>query len=156
MSSSQNRTPLPSEPSQKAIEAHRRDPPPEPIIDPGSATQKCVRCPNRVPLGTKMCESCRFKHNERRKKSYQKMKREGICTVCASRKAVPGFLECQACSLRRQASRAEAKRSKGVLCVACKTQLVHDGTSVCQACRDCDRQQGMEMKEEEANKTANP
>ncbi|EEU36998.1 uncharacterized protein NECHADRAFT_86660 [Fusarium vanettenii 77-13-4] len=75
-----------------------------------------------------MCESCRFKHNERRKKSYQKMKREGICTVCASKKAVPGFLECQACSLRRQAIRAEAKRSKGVLCGTCKTQLVHDGT----------------------------
>lgn len=156
MSSFYNRTPLPSEPSQKAIEAHRRDPELDPSIDPASATRKCFNCSNRAPLGTRLCDSCRVKHNESSKGRYQKLKNEGMCTTCAANKPVPGLAKCQACLLRCQANWAEAKRQQGVLCSACKMQLVHDGTGVCQACKDYEKEQIMNKKEEKAKKTSDP
>lgn len=154
MSSSYTRTPLPSEPSQKAIEAHRRDPVLDPTIDPVSGTRKCFYCSNRAPLGSRLCGSCKVKHNESNKGRYHKLKSEGLCTICAASKPAPGLAKCQPCLLRSSANWVEAKRRHGVLCSTCKVQLAYDGTGVCQTCKDYEKGKNMDRKREKEKKTS--
>lgn len=129
MSSSRQRKPLPSEPSQKAEEAHKQEAP---------KCKKCVHCPAMIPFeGSVNCDSCRLRDVASRNMINAKRREEGKCVSCNKDVDIAVGFYCLVC---REKGRVRANNHvkkpimKGGKCTTCKLNPATKSLKICQSC----------------------
>lgn len=95
------------------------------------AANGCLDCGQPVTSGRR-CDKCKLKQTESRKRTAERKKRLGICTVCPNA-AKEGCTLCQSCIDKRSATSSEHyfRRKKAGLCRFCDSEPAEPGSSLC-------------------------
>ena len=103
------------------------------------ANHECTYCGTKLPDGYKFlkCEKCLKADNEMAKYARKMALKEGLCTICKTRKARPGRVTCELCGRKKSGEvMARRKRLKAQgLCTVCGKAPHTESSCLCEECK---------------------